>query len=73
MPQRRGVFQAGKNIFYPGPFVAVSQPTQLNYPPQFVAESNACCLLWFLGSEPLNNLGESENIPLELDVGVVSA
>jgi len=73
IPRRRSVIQAGKNIFHPGPFVAVSQPAQLNYPPQFVAESKSRRPLWFLRSEPHHNLGESHNIPLELDVGVVSA
>lgn len=33
MPQRRSVIQAGKNIFYPRPCVAVFEPAQLNGPP----------------------------------------
>jgi len=73
MPRRRSVIQAGDNIFYPGPCAAVFQPAQLNSPPQFIAESKACCLLWFLRSDPYHNLGENENIRVELEVGVVSA
>jgi len=72
-PQRRGVPQVGKNIVYCGPFVAVLQPAQLNGPPQVVTEPKACCLLWFLRSDPLNNLGENDKIRVEFDVGVVSA
>ena len=72
-PQRRSVIQAGKNILYPGPCVAVLQPAQLNGPPQFVTESKMSCPLRFPRSDPLHNLVDGEDIRLELKEGVVSA
>ena len=62
MPQRRSVIQAGKNIFYPRPYVAVFEPTQLNGLPQLVAESKIFCPLRFPRSDPLHNIVDSEDI-----------
>jgi len=73
MPQCRGIIQAGKNIFYPGPCVAVFQPAQLYGPPQFFAESKTSGLLRFSRSDPLHNLVNDKDIRLDLDVGMVSA
>jgi len=73
MPQRCSVVQAGKNILYPGPCVAVFQPAQFNCHPQFVAESKAFRPLRLHRSDSLHNLVDGKDIRLELEVRVVPA
>ena len=72
MPQCRSVIQAGKNVFYRRPCVAIFQPAQLNGPPQLVTEAELSCPLRFLRSDPLHNLVDNKEIRLELEVGMVS-
>jgi len=55
MPGRRGVGQAGVDIPHPRSRVAVLQPTQLNSPPQIVAEPKLFRPLRFYRSDPLHN------------------
>ena len=62
VPERRSVVQAEKDILGVRPCVAILQPTQLNDPPQFVAESQTLCPLWSLRSIPLRNRTDNENI-----------
>ena len=48
VPERRGVVQAGEDIFYAGSCVAVLQPAQLDRPPQVIVQSKPPRLLRFL-------------------------
>ena len=73
MPQCRSVIQAGKNVFYRRPCVAIFQPAQLNGPPQTVTESESFRPLRFLRPDSLYNPEDDKDIRLELEVGAVSA
>ena len=72
VPERRSVVQAGKDILYPGPCIAVLRPAQLNGLPQLVIEPKPSCLLRFLWSNPFCDCVDDENIRRDLEIGVVS-
>ena len=55
IPGHRGVVQAGKNVLYPRPCVAVLQPTQRNDLPKFVGESKSFRSLRFLRPDPFHD------------------
>ena len=55
IPECCSVVQAGEDVFYPGPCVAIPQPAQLNGPPQFVAESKSFRPFRFHRSNPFQD------------------
>ena len=73
IPERRSVVQAGNDILHAGPRVAILQPTQLDNPPQLVAEPEAHRSLRFLWSNPLHDRIDDQNVRRNLEEGVVSA
>ena len=62
VPEHLGVVQAGNDILYTGPCVTISAPAQFNDLPQFIAESQAFCLLRFLRSNSLRDRTDELNI-----------
>jgi hypothetical protein len=55
VPEHLSVVQAGNDILYTRPCVAIPAPAQLNGLPQFIAESQVFRLLRFLRSNPLRD------------------